>query len=200
MEHEQTLMKKARALQKDLSNELLKLEKTQQQQAENDALLKELNNQVIEVKKEIDNSNDRIAKQRADQQSLEEQKADLEKMIRDREEKEKAELIPDIERYQKLIEDMKNQILTNEETIKKEEGKIEGLNEKISGLEKFKEEKREQYEQLQAEYLKQKDEPNRLGKQNENLKIQVRHQQSELDGFKAKAEKYQREFESETEI
>lgn len=75
-------------------------------------------------------------------------------MIRDREEKEKAELIPDIERYQKLIEDMKNQILTNEDTIKKEEGKIEGLNEKISGLEKFKEEKREQYEQLQAEYLK----------------------------------------------
>lgn len=183
-------MKKARALQKDLSNELLKLEKTQQQQAENDALLKELNNQVIEVKKEIDNSNDRIAKQRADQQSLEEQKADLEKMIRDREEKEKAELIPDIERYQKLIEDMKNQIITNEETIKKEEAKIETLNEKISGLDKFKDEKREQYEQLQAEYIKQKDEPNRLGKQNENLKIQVRHQQSELDGFKAKVEKY----------
>ena len=44
MEAEQKLMKKARALQKELSNELLKLEKTQQQQAENEALLKELNN------------------------------------------------------------------------------------------------------------------------------------------------------------
>jgi hypothetical protein len=31
MENEQVLMKKARALQKELSNELLKLEKTQQQ-------------------------------------------------------------------------------------------------------------------------------------------------------------------------
>jgi len=44
MEAEQKLMKKARALQKELSNELLKLEKTQQQQAENEALLKELAN------------------------------------------------------------------------------------------------------------------------------------------------------------
>ena len=59
-------MKKARALQKDLSNELLKLEKTQQQQAENENLLKELNNQVIEVKKEIDNINDSITKLRAE--------------------------------------------------------------------------------------------------------------------------------------
>lgn len=52
-------MKKARTLQKELSNELLKLEKTQQQQAENEAMHKELNNQVVEVKKEIDNINDR---------------------------------------------------------------------------------------------------------------------------------------------
>lgn len=59
-------MKKARALQKDLSNELLKLEKTQQQQAENENLLKELNNQVVEVKKEIDNINDSITKLRAE--------------------------------------------------------------------------------------------------------------------------------------
>ena len=64
-------MRKARALQKDLSNELLKLEKTQQQQAENDALLKELNNQVIEVKKEIENINERIAKIKAEAQALE---------------------------------------------------------------------------------------------------------------------------------
>jgi hypothetical protein len=36
-----------------LSNELLKLEKTQQQQAENDALMKELQHQVQEVKNEL---------------------------------------------------------------------------------------------------------------------------------------------------
>ena len=72
--------------------------------------------------------------------------------------------MPEIERYQKLIEDMKNTILVNEETIKNEEGKIEGLKTKIGDLEKHKDEKKEQYEELRAEYLKQKDEPNRLGK------------------------------------
>ena len=54
MENEQILMKKARTLQKELSNELLKLEKTQQQQAEYESMHKELNNLVFEVKKEID--------------------------------------------------------------------------------------------------------------------------------------------------
>lgn len=87
-------MRKARALQKDLSNELLKLEKTQQQQAENDALLKELNNQVIEVKKEIENINERIAKIKAEAQALEQEKLELEKGIMDKEAEEKASLIP----------------------------------------------------------------------------------------------------------
>jgi hypothetical protein len=41
----------------------------------------------------------------------------------------------------------------------------------IDNLDKKKEEKRDQYDLLQSEYIKQKDEPNRLGKQNENLKI-----------------------------
>jgi hypothetical protein len=52
MENEHVLMKKARQLQKELGNEMLKLEKTQQQQAENEAMLKELNNQVVQVRKE----------------------------------------------------------------------------------------------------------------------------------------------------
>ena len=42
MENEQVLMRRARALQKELSEEMLKLEKTQQQQSENESLLKEL--------------------------------------------------------------------------------------------------------------------------------------------------------------
>ena len=82
MENEQTLMKKARALQKELSNELLKHEKTQQQQAENEALLKELNNQVIEVKKEIENINDRCNDLNAEYSKLDLEKIDLEGEIR----------------------------------------------------------------------------------------------------------------------
>ena len=58
MENEQILMKKARSLQKDLSIKLLDLEKTQTQQTENEQLLKELNNQVVEIKKEIDSRNE----------------------------------------------------------------------------------------------------------------------------------------------
>ena len=107
LEKEQALMKKARALQKDLSNELLKLEKTQQQQAENENLLKELNNQVVEVKKEIDNINDSITKLKAEAQGLEEEKSELQKAISNREAEEKARLVPEIERFQKLISDMK---------------------------------------------------------------------------------------------
>ena len=78
MENEQVLMKKARALQKELSNELLKLEKTQQQQAENEALLKELNHQVTEVKKEIDNINDRREQLKAEFSKKEMEKQELE--------------------------------------------------------------------------------------------------------------------------
>lgn len=141
-------MKKARALQKDLSNELLKLEKTQQQQAENDALLKELNNQVVEVKKEIDNSNDRITKLRAEAQQLDEEQSELQKAISNREAEEKARLVPEIERCQQRIADMHAEIAKNEEAIENENGKSATLQEKIAELEKVKDEKKEAYEQL----------------------------------------------------
>ena len=127
MEHEQTLMKKARALQKNLSNELLKLEKTQQQQAENDAQLKDLKNQDVEVKKEIDHSMDRIQKLQEEKKSLEEKKQDLKKEIDDQKQKEIDRLQPEIERYKKLIEDVKDQIVNNTNSIETEEGKIKNL-------------------------------------------------------------------------
>lgn len=92
---------------------------------------------------------------------------------------------------------MHAEIAKNEEAIENENQKSTKLTEMIIELEKVKEQKKEAYEQLTSEYLKQKDEPNRLGKQNENLKIQVKHQQSELDGFKAKCEKYQRDHDNE---
>ena len=77
MDNEQVLMKKARALQKELSNELLKLEKTQQQQAENEALLKELNNQVVEVKKEIEAINEKRENLKHEINTYENEKVEL---------------------------------------------------------------------------------------------------------------------------
>lgn len=49
---------------------------------------------------------------------------------------------------------MKAQIDNNEQTIEKENGKCGDLQEKIEGLEKVKDEKKEVYEALQADYLK----------------------------------------------
>ena len=86
---------------------------------------------------------DRISKLRAEYQQLDDQKGDIEKAINDRKSEEISRLIPEIERFQKLKIDMKNQIESNKKTIKKEEGKIESLKDKIEGLEKHKEEKKE---------------------------------------------------------
>ena len=46
-----------------------------------------------------------------------------------------------------------------------------------------KDELREKFDGLQGEYLKQKDEPNRLGKNNDNMQIAVNHLKSELDSI-----------------
>lgn len=89
-------MKKARTLQKELSNELLKLEKTQQQQAENEAMHKELNNQVIEVKKEIDNINDRQEALKSEKNGLELQEQDLNDEIKMKERDRRDQLVPEI--------------------------------------------------------------------------------------------------------
>ena len=123
MENEQTLMKKAHALQKELSNELLKLEKTQQQQAENEALLKELNNQVVEVKKEIENINGRCDDLQSEINKLEVEKGELQLEIQMNEKDRKDKLVPEIKRYQDLIAHMHESIAQNEVSINKESEK-----------------------------------------------------------------------------
>lgn len=135
MENEQILMKKARTLQKELSNELLKLEKTQQQQAENEAMHKELNNQVIEVKKEIDNINDRQEQLKSEKNLLEVQEQDLISEIKMKEQNERDRLRPEIARYEEMIRLMQLQIEEGAKSIEKEEHKNQELNAKIESLE-----------------------------------------------------------------
>jgi chromosome segregation ATPase len=55
------------------------------------------------------------------------------------------------------------------------------MEEAIGQMEKKKEEHKEQIESLQQDFLKERDEPNRLGKGNENLKKAVEHLKSDLD-------------------
>ena len=97
--------------------------------------------------------------------------------------REKDKLIPEIEKYQQMIEAMHREIADNEVSIQKETEKTEELNELIVEKENKKDDLREKFDGLQAEYLKQKAEPNRLGKNNDNMQIAVNHLKSELDSI-----------------
>ena len=141
-------MKKARALQKELSNELLKLEKTQQQQAENEALLKELNHQVEEVKNVFYRIDDRREQLKSDSSKLEMEKTELEQEIEMKKKQEKDKLIPEIERYRKLISEAHLAIKQNDIQIEKESQKSVELTSKIEELDTKKEELKEEFEGL----------------------------------------------------
>ena len=97
MENETHLLKKARALGKELQNELLKLEKTQQQSAENETLLKELNHHVEAIKAENEKISDRRDRLKADKQNLERQKADLAGEIAEERKQKRDEFRPKIQ-------------------------------------------------------------------------------------------------------
>jgi chromosome segregation ATPase len=171
MEAEQKLMKKARALQKELSNELLKLEKTQQQQAENEALLKELANQITEVKKELEVIMERKESLKSEFNKLEVEKDEIERELKKKVENETNRLLPEIEKYKRLIMDIELDKINNNKVIAKETEKNGDLNKRIEELEEKKDELREEHDKAMTNYIKIKDEPTRIGKGNENLKI-----------------------------
>lgn len=123
MENEHVLMKKARQLQKELGNELLKLEKTQQQQAENEAMLKELNNQVVQVRKEMDDCSEKRFALSNEEKRLEVEKQELQGMIHMKLQNERDRLIPEIERYEKKIQEIKDANAEYDRTYETETGK-----------------------------------------------------------------------------
>lgn len=61
--------------------------------------MKELNNQVVEVKKEIDNIQERQETLKSDIHLLEVEKDDLESSIQMKEQGDRDRLIPEIKRY-----------------------------------------------------------------------------------------------------
>lgn len=67
---------------------------------------KELNNQVIEVKKEIDNINDRQEALKSEKSKLEMDQEDLNSAIQMKEKNERDRLIPEIARYEEMIKQM----------------------------------------------------------------------------------------------
>lgn len=103
---ERTLSSKANLLTKQLMNELLNLEKAQQQQKKNEETLKELENTISDVNKDIETIQERRAALKAEIHLLESDKSDLENEIKLKEQKAKEWIQPQIERMRKMIADV----------------------------------------------------------------------------------------------
>lgn len=106
-------------------------------------------------------------------------------------------LIPEIKRYEEMIADMKNNIAASEVAIEKEAANQIELNAVITDLESKKDQQKEKYDARQADYIKEKDEPVRLGKGNENLKIAVDHLKNDLANLKKDTEMHEKSKEIE---
>jgi chromosome segregation ATPase len=98
-----------------------------------------------------------------------------------KETRERERIIPEIQRMEALIAEITQEIAQTDNKIQKEEKANQEMEEAIGQMEKKKEEHKEQIESLQQDFLKERDEPNRLGKGNENLKKAVEHLKSDLD-------------------
>lgn len=164
-----------------MQNEVLKLEKAQQQQKQNEETLKELNNTINDVRRDVETIEERRQVLRQEIHQLESEKQDLETDINMKAARERERLVPEIERMEQLIAEIHQDIGQSDLKLQKEEKESQDVEEALAALEKKKEDYKEQIEQLQHDYLKERDEPNRLSKTNENLRKQVEHVKSDLD-------------------
>lgn len=95
---ERQLSSKANLLTKQLMNEALNLEKAQQQQKKNEETLKELENTLGDVNRDVETIQERRAALKAEIHLLENDKVDIENEIKNKEVKAKEKIIPEIER------------------------------------------------------------------------------------------------------
>ena len=95
---------------------------------------------------------------------------------------------------------MKKEKIKTNEMIEKEKKKTEMLEGEIAKRDAKKDEERENFESKHAEYLKIRDEPQRLQKGNENLNIAKNHLQTELDNLNREISEVSEKIKSEKEI
>ena len=106
---------------------------------------------------------------------------ELQQKIRDRKEQERERLLPEIDRMQNLILDLQKEIELNNGKIEKEENENDRIEKVLSNLDEKKDGLRDDNESEYQKYLKVKDDPIRLEKQNLNLKQGVTVLQSEVE-------------------
>lgn len=87
---------------------------------------------------------------------------------------------------------MQLQIEDGSKSIEKEEEKNTELTSKIESLETVQGGLKDKYDARQIDYLKEKDEPIRLGKSNENLRIAVEHLRGDLESLNREIENYEK--------
>ena len=199
MENETALMKKARALHKELQTELLKLEKTQQQSAENETILKELSHQVDAIKTENDKITDRRETLKADYSKLTREKSDLQTEIQQKVQAEKDRIIPLIERTKSEKAVLEQEIKMDEQLFEREQERIAALRKEIEELQAQKAKKKQEFEEQQQIYLAEKDEPMRIEKGNTNLSQAVKHLEVENSDLEKTRSKYVHETEIQHE-
>ena len=82
-------------------------------------------------------------------------------------------------------------------SIQKEEDKNAELTQKIESLETVQSGLKDKYDARQIDYLKEKDEPIRLGKSNQNLNIAVKHLEEDLKSLNREIENYEKRKDQE---
>lgn len=102
-------------------NEALNLEKQQQQQKKNEDTLRELEATITEVNKDVDTIQERRAALKAEVHILENDKGDLENEIKNKEQVAKEKIIPEIERVNKLIQEVRDSMSDTQSKIDKED-------------------------------------------------------------------------------
>ena len=94
-----------------MQNETIKLEKAQQTQKQNEDTLKDLQNNINEVKREIEAIDERRQMLKSEIHQYKNLKQDLEGDLQLKEQQEKERLQPEIDKMNKLIDGQKQEIL-----------------------------------------------------------------------------------------
>ena len=176
---------------------MLNLEKAQQQQKNNEETLKELENTVNDVNRDVETIQERRAALKAEIHLLESEKLDTQNEIKGKEKKAKERLIPFIEKVTQQIAEINGDIASIQIKIEKEELSNGEIDTKLISMEKEKEEQKDKIEALQQEYMKDRDEPVRIGKGNENLKKAVEHLKADLEKLQNETKAVDEEIERE---
>ena len=99
-----------------------------------------------------------------------------------------------------MIKDIQKSNDEYDKSFEEETKKHNEQAEVLKARDKTKEELKEEFEALQGNYIKEKDEPTRLGKGNENLRIAVQHLKNDMESLQKECENVEKHHEIENNV